>query len=87
MIEASIIPPEEYGQPLTVKDISFYQKLISSVSIPVFIPTQRKIQPNQVKYLRRVGASGIAIGAVVTSKNIDMILRTTEEFRKEIDKL
>ena len=87
MIEASIIPPEEYGQPLTVKDISFYQKLISSVSIPVFIPTQRKIQPNQVKYLRRIGASGIAIGAVVTSKNIDTILRTTEEFRKEIDKL
>ena len=87
MIEASIIPPEEYGQPLTVRDISFYQKLISSVSIPVFIPTQRKIQPNQVKYLRRVGASGIAIGAVVTSKNIETILRTTEEFRKEIDKL
>ena len=87
IFELSIIPPDEYGQPLTVRDLAFYKKITSSVTKPVFIPTQRQIKPSEVQYLRLAGASGIAIGAVVTEKTIDKILRTTEEFRKAIDKL
>ena len=48
ILEASIVPPDEYRTPLTLKDISFYKYLISKLSIPVFIPTQRKIKPCQV---------------------------------------
>lgn len=87
VIESSIIPPEEYGQPLTVNDLTLYKTLISSVNLPVFVPTQRKVKPEEVGYLRDVGASGIAIGAVVTGNSLDNVLRVTEKFRKAIDKL
>lgn len=87
VIEASIVPPDEYRTPLTIRDIAFYKALIDSLGIPVFIPTQRKIRPCEVEWLRRAGASGIAIGAVVTEKTLDKVLRTTEEFRKAIDRI
>ena len=87
IIESSIIPPQEYGQPLTVNDLVLYKTLISSVKIPVFIPTQRKVKPEEIGYLREIGASGIAIGAVVTGNSLDGVLRMTEKFRKAIDKL
>lgn len=87
IFEASIIPPDEYGQPLTVRDLAFYKKLIQTVNVPVFIPTQRRVKPSEIRYLRRIGASGIAIGAVVTGKELDKILKTVEEFRKAIDEL
>lgn len=87
VVEASIVDLVEYGSPLTVLDLVKYKTLISGLKIPVFIPTQRKVKPEQVHYLRDVGASGIAIGAVVTTKDYDEVLRTTERFRKEIDKL
>lgn len=87
VIEASIVPPDEYRTPLSIKDIAFYRHLISQLSIPVFIPTQRKIKPCQVEWLHRAGASGIAIGAVVTEKDLETVLRTTEAFRNAIDRL
>ncbi len=87
VFEASIIPPDEYGQPLSVRDLVLYKTLISSVKAPVFIPTQRKIKPEEVTHLHRIGAGGIAIGAVVCGKSLDGILRTTEAFRKAIDNI
>ncbi len=87
VFESSIIPPQEYGMPLTADDIVKYKTLISGVAAPVFIPTQRKVKPEQVRYLHDAGASGIAIGAVVTTKDFDEILRVTEMFRKEVDKI
>jgi len=87
IIESSIIPPQEYGLPLTVNDLVLYKTLISSVSIPVFIPTQRKVKPEEVSFFKEIGASGIAIGAVVTGNSLDSVLKMTERFRKVIDKL
>lgn len=87
VIEASIINPEGYGHPLTSRDLAAYNALISRVNRPVFIPTQRKITTEDVPYLHRIGANGIAIGAIVTGKTKEEIITATEEFKKAIDRI
>lgn len=87
MFELSVIAPEEYGLPLCASDLALYRHIASRSSVPVFIPTQRRIRPEETGYLRDCGAGGIAIGAVVTTGNYDEILRTTEAFRRAIDAL
>ncbi|MDQ7821885.1 MAG: hypothetical protein RDV48_03725 [Candidatus Eremiobacteraeota bacterium] len=87
IIEASVIHPEGYGKPLSGKDLALYGALVKKASRPVFIPTQRKISPQDIPYLHRAGAGGIAIGAVVTGKERERIAEVTAEFRTAIDRM
>ncbi len=87
IIESSIIEPEGYGQPLSLRDLVRYRTLVRNTSCPVFIPTQRRIAPSDIPFLHRLGARGIAIGAVVTGKQRDEIVRVTREFRTALDAL
>jgi len=87
IIESSIINPEEYGSPLTLRDLCAYRSLMTKTSCPVFVPTQRKISPADIPHLRKAGASGIAIGAIVTGKKKDEIAAVTKRFREAIDAL
>jgi hypothetical protein len=87
VIESSIINPEEYGTCLTIRDLCAYRSLIRKTICPVFVPTQRKIKPADIPHLRAAGASGIAIGAVVTGKKKEDIVAVTREFREAIDAL
>lgn len=85
IIEASIIEPQGYGHPLSSRDLARYCELLAKTKCPVFIPTQRKIIPEDVPYLHRIGARGIAIGAVVTGMETDQIISVTRKFRESID--
>lgn len=87
IIESSIIEPEGYGQPLSLRDLVRYRTLVHNTCCPVFIPTQRKIDPSDIPYLHKLGAGGIAIGAVVTGKQRDEIAGVTRKFRTAIDAL
>jgi len=86
-LECSPIPGEGYGRPLSLADLARYRRLIENVSMPVFISTQRKIEPAQLEHLVRAGARGIAIGAVVFGQDGRDLGRVTGEFRKAIDSL
>lgn len=79
-IEASIVDKSFYGFPLTLKDITDYRRLIENTDIPVFIPTQKKIIPSDIKILYSIGARGIVLGQISTSFEIDKIRKTVSEF-------
>lgn len=86
VIEASIIPPEEYGSLLTARDLVAYSVLTAEVgSTPVVIPSQRKYTPRDVPHLRRAGARGLVIGAIVTGPDATSLGEATREFRRAID--
>ncbi|MFC2420472.1 MAG: hypothetical protein ACFNOL_05290 [Treponema maltophilum] len=87
VLEASVIKPETYGQPLTAKEILTYAAICSGTSLPVVVPTQRYIKPNDVGVLSRCKVAGIMIGAVVTGKTADTIAKALGAFRNEIDKM
>lgn len=86
VIEASIIPPEEYGSTLTARDLVSYAVLCEAAApTPVVIPSQRKFTPGDLGHLRKAGARGIVIGAVVTGHDVDSLGHATREFRRAID--
>jgi len=84
LCEASILPHEQYGQPLRVLDVAAYQQICGALETPVIVPTQKKIRPSEVKILRNAGIRALLIGAVVTGDQPDSIEKATAEFAHEI---
>ncbi|MBR3503579.1 MAG: hypothetical protein IKO07_04935 [Clostridia bacterium] len=87
VLEASVIPGREYGQPLSMRDLARYRAIAQAVDAPVVVPTQRAIQPKEVGALIRAGVRGLMIGAVVTGQEEDSIARAVAAFRKAIDEV
>ncbi len=87
VLEASVIPGGEYGQALSMRDLLRYNAIAGAVSVPVVVPTQRAIRPDEVEALIRSGVKGLMIGAVVTGKEQASISRAVAAFRKAIDEV
>lgn len=85
LIEASIMPHELYGEPLTAADVSEYAEIAHRAPQPVIVPTQKAIRPDEVGVLVDAGVAGILIGAIVTGTETDTIAEATERFRRAID--
>lgn len=79
--------PETYGQRLTAKELLEYAAITEASDLPVVVPTQRAIHPEEVGCLASIGVSGIMIGAVVTGKTGETIKKSISEFRNAIDRL
>lgn len=86
-VEASVIPGTEYGQPLSFLDLMKYRSITDAVKVPVIVPTQRAIRPEETEMLVRCGVKAVMIGAVVTGKSEKTISEAVRAFRKAIDRL
>ena len=87
VLEASVISGGEYGQGLSMRDLIRYNAIADAVSVPVVVPTQRAIRPDEVEALIRTGVKGLMIGAIVTGQEEASIARTVAAFRKAIDEV
>jgi len=87
VLEASVIPGDGYGQPLSLRDVIRYRRICEGTRLPVVAPTQRRVLPDDLPYLRDAGVKGIMIGAIVTGSEQASIARAIESFRRAIDKL
>lgn len=87
LCEASILPHEQYGQPLRVLDVAAYQQICQTLKTPVIVPTQKKILPAEMQILRDAGVKALLIGAVVTGDQPESIEKATAEFAQETNKL
>ncbi len=87
VLEASVISGGEYGQMLSMRDLVRYRVLAEAVSVPVVVPTQRAIRPDEVGALIRAGIKGLMIGAVVTGTDRSSITQAVTAFRKAIDEV
>jgi len=87
MIEASIVPHEDYGSALKMNDLMDYSRLADDFSGPVVVPTQKAIKPGEVKLLSDAGVRGLMIGKIVTGGDAAGIEKSTAAFRKAIDAL
>jgi len=86
-VEASIIPHEQYGKKLTIGDLQDYITIAVGSPLPVIVPTQKKIDPDEVPLIADSGVKGLMIGAIVTGKTPESIKNATRLFRKAIDSL
>lgn len=87
VLEASIMPGAEYGQPLSMRDLMRYSAIAAHTSLPMVVPTQRFIRPEEIPALADAGMRGIMIGAVVTGRTEDSIRRAVSAFRNAIDRM
>lgn len=87
MIEAAVIPHQGYGQALNFRDLGLYRRIAALTSLPVVVPTQRAIRPDEVAVLRNTGVVSLMIGAIVTGRTPEGIEKATGDFRRFIDRL
>ena len=81
LLEASIMHPDSYGRPLSEADLNVYKKICARFPRPVTVPTQKKIEPAQVRGLHAAGVRGIMIGAIVAGTEPERFAAVTHEFR------
>lgn len=86
-LEASIVPGKEYGTPLSFADVLRYRQLVLQAGVPVLVPSQRKLVPEDVPVLHHSGIKAIMLGAIVTGKTEDELRRAVSSFRNAIDRL
>jgi len=87
MVEAAIIEHSGYGQPLTTRDLARYRALVEAVvPVPVIVPTQRAITPEEGAFLvTKVGVRAVMIGAIVTGKEPAGYRAAAARFRAALD--
>lgn len=88
VIEASIVPPAEYGSPLSARDLVFYRTLAQAAApVPIMIPSQRALLPEDVAHLAAAGARGVVLGAIVTGHDERSLAACVGAFRRAVDAL
>ena len=88
LLEAAIIPHDGYGRPLSIADLAAYRRVRAATNLPIVVPTQRRIAPDEVTALvRKVGVQAVMIGAIVTGNDARGIAVGTAAFRRAIDAL
>ena len=81
LCEASILGHDDYGKTLSAGDVAAYAALVKSLKVPVIVPSQKKIEPDDVVALRASGARGLLIGAIVTGREADTIEAAVRAFK------
>lgn len=82
LLEAAIIPHDGYGKPLTIADLTAYRDLHDTVDLPIIVPTQRAIRPDEATLLTgECGIQGLMIGAIVTGKTANEIETAVRRFK------
>jgi len=73
LCEASVIAHEEYGTPLTARDLAIYADVCERAGVPTIIPSQKKLEARDIPALRKTGASGVLLGAIVLGRDAGSI--------------
>lgn len=66
IIEASIMPFERYRTAMTQVDLQRYAQIVSAVDVPVIVPSQLLLTPDDAVALRDAGIAAPLLGAIVT---------------------
>lgn len=85
MIEASVMPHDRYGTPVTAEDLAVYHYLRQNTNLPIVVPTQLKWTAEDIFALAETGANALMVGAVVTGSTKDSLFAAVQNFRKAID--
>jgi hypothetical protein len=85
MAEASFMVPEDYGKPFSYADLRRLRIFQEYLDVPMLVPTQKHITPEDAVWLQRSGAGGIMIGAIVAGHSADSIGKATAAYRTALD--
>lgn len=64
VLEASVVPPAGYGEPLAPADLAAYRALAAATPLPMIVPSQRALVPADLPRLAAAGARGVLLGTL-----------------------
>lgn len=85
IIEASIMPFERYRTPMTDADLKRYADIVAAVDVPVIVPSQLRLTPDDALALRQVGVAAPLLGAIVTGDTPETMARNVGAFCKAVN--
>jgi hypothetical protein len=86
-IEVSTVHKDDYGTPFNMEDALYYSYIREQVNLPIIIPSQRRLIPEDVATLKSIGTDAIMLGAMSIGKTEESIRQVVSSFRNEIDRL
>ena len=84
-VEASLAAPEDYGTPLPAHRLADYARLADLTPLPVIVPSQHALTPDDVPALISAGIAALLLGVVVTGSEPSDVATSVRTFRKAID--
>ena len=87
MLEGAIIPSAGYGERLSIVDLARYRLLRAKTHVPLIIPSQRSLMPEDVRSLHDTGAEAVMIGVLSTGTKPEELGPQVAAFREAIEKL
>ncbi|WP_449536263.1 hypothetical protein [Ferdinandcohnia sp. Marseille-Q9671] len=79
-IELSIIKKEEYGQALNGKDLVTYKMMRDCTKLPLIVPSQKRLVPEDLKLLKEIGINAVMLGVVTTGQTPTSIYESISHF-------
>lgn len=79
-VEMALFSKEEYGTPFSVRHFGKYLSLAEGLSIPVIVPTQLDLTPDDAVQLVDNGITNFLLGSIVLGSSSETIYDTTTEF-------
>jgi hypothetical protein len=86
-IEAAIISPQVFRLPLTLLDITTYALITRRASKPVIVPSQKYIEPNDLRILKKIGVEGLVINYTIIGTNPLGYAEILQEYKRVADEL
>jgi hypothetical protein len=80
IVEASIMPFERYRTAMTDGDLARYAAVVDAIDVPVIVPSQLALTPQDVKCLREVGVAAPLMGAIVTGDTPRSMHQSVRQF-------
>jgi hypothetical protein len=87
MLEGAIVPSSGYGERLSIVDLARYRILRDKVHVPLIIPSQRSLVPEDISSLHDAGAEAVMIGVLSTGTTPEELGPQVAAFREAIEKL
>lgn len=86
-LELSVVKPEDYGSPLNFNDLALYANYRKNTDLPLIIPSQKKMVPEDLKVLYQIGIDSVMLGAMTIGTTKESIYKTVSSFAEQTDNL
>lgn len=84
IIEASIMPFERYRTAMTPADLQRYAQIVTAVDVPVIVPSQLSLTPDDALALRQAGIAAPLLGAIVTGDTPNSMSKAVGDLHKAL---
>ncbi|WP_338652599.1 hypothetical protein V6B14_12295 [Sporosarcina psychrophila] len=82
-VELSIVRKEDYGLPMNFEDFITYKSYRDNTKLPLIIPSQKNLVPDDMVILQEIGINAIMLGAVTIGSTVESIFETISRFTKK----